>query len=106
VAAVPPTSRAAAVLLAGLALTACSSTTSATACSGTTCTLTLKGTGAAVDVLGQHVALTDLQDGRATVSLGGRSLTCTEGQSVDAGPLTLSCSHITPDSVELRASLG
>lgn len=101
-----PPLRPTAVLLAALALTACSSISSATGCSGTTCTVTLNGTGSSVDVLGQHLSLADLQDGRATVSVAGHSLTCTEGQAVDAGPLTLTCSDITPHSVELSASLG
>ena len=39
-------------------------------------------------------------------SIGDRSVSCTQGQSVDAGPLTLSCSEVTADSVKLTAKLG
>jgi hypothetical protein len=103
-----PRSRAGAtaVLLLGLPLVACSSTSSATSCSGVTCSVTLTGTGSDVDVLGQHLALAGTDGGRASISVGGRSISCTEGQSVDAGPLTLTCSAITSDSVKLTARLG
>jgi hypothetical protein len=38
--------------------------------------------------------------------VGGASVSCGEGESVTAGPLQLTCSSITDDSVELTASLG
>jgi len=96
----------AAGLLLALPLAACSSTTSATGCSGVTCTVTLNGSGSTVDVLGQHLAFAGTQGDTATISIGDRRISCTQGQSVDAGPLTLSCSEVTADSVNLRASLG
>ena len=40
------------------------------------------------------------------MSVAGRSLTCTEGQALDAGPLTLTCSDITTGSLRLTARLG
>jgi hypothetical protein len=95
-----------AALLLTLPLAACSSNSSATSCSGTTCAVTLNGTGSGIDVLGQHVAFAGTQGGRASLSVGGRSVSCTEGQSVDAGPLTLTCSTITAGSVKLTAKLG
>lgn len=95
-----------AALLLALPLAACSSNSSATSCSGTTCTVTLNGQGADIDVLGQHLAFAGTQDGRASVSVAGRTVSCTDGQSVDAGPLTLTCSGITADSVTLTARLG
>ena len=96
----------AAGLLLALPLAACSSTTSATGCSGVTCTVTLTGSGSTVDVLGQHLAFAGTKGDTATISIGDRRISCTQGQSVDAGPLTLSCSEVTADSVKLRASLG
>jgi hypothetical protein len=95
-----------AALLAGLPLAACSAHSSATSCSGLTCAVTLNGSGADVDVLGQHLAFAGTQDGRASVRVGDRSASCTEGQTVSAGPLRLTCSQITADSVRLSASLG
>jgi hypothetical protein len=47
-----------------------------------------------------------VQDGRASLSVGGASVTCGEGETVTAGPLELQCSSVTGDSVELTASLG
>jgi hypothetical protein len=96
----------AAGLLLALPLAACSSTTSATSCSGATCSVTLTGSGSSVDVLGQHLAFAGTQGGTASISIGDRSVSCTQGQSVDAGPLTLSCSEVTADSVKLTAKLG
>ena len=46
------------------------------------------------------------KDGRAAVSVGGRSVSCTEGQVIDAGPLTVTCSGITADSVKLTVRPG
>ena len=97
---------AAAALLAGLPLAACSTNSSGTSCSGTTCSVTLNGTGAGVDVLGQHVSLTGTKDGRASIGVGDRSVSCTEGQTLSAGPLRLTCSQITGDSVTLTAKLS
>jgi hypothetical protein len=101
-----PVGAAVAGLLAALPLTACSGTTSATGCSGTTCSVTLQGSGSEVDVLGQHLAFAGTQGDRATLSVGDRSVSCAQGQSLDAGPLTLTCSEVTADSVKLTASLG
>jgi hypothetical protein len=33
-------------------------------------------------------------------------VSCAEGESVSAGPLTLKCSKVTDEGVELTASLG
>jgi hypothetical protein len=94
-----------AALLLGLPLVACSSNSAATSCSGVTCSVTLNGSGSDVDVLGQHVAFAGTEGGRASLSVGGRSISCTEGQSVDAGPLTLTYSAVTTDSVKPTARL-
>jgi hypothetical protein len=95
-----------AALLLPFPLAACSSMTSASSCSGTSCSVTLTGSGSTVDVLGQHLAFAGTQGSTATVSVGSRNLPCTQGQSVDAGPITLTCSEVTADSVKLTASLG
>lgn len=98
-----------AALAGGLVLAplgACSLSSDSVSCSGTSCTLTLSGTGATAKVLGYQLAFAGTEGGKASLSLGDRSVSCTSGQSVDAGPLTLQCSKVTSDSVELRASLG
>ncbi|MGY1825305.1 MULTISPECIES: hypothetical protein [unclassified Blastococcus] len=97
-------------LLAGglslAALTGCSFSSQNVSCSGGTCTVTLSGAGAEAEILGTTVSVGSVQDGRASLSVGGTSVSCAEGESVAAGPLELACSSVTEDSVELRASVG
>jgi spore coat protein U-like protein len=101
--------RIAAPLLAGallLPLSACSFSANGVSCSTSSCTVTLSGEGAEVDILGTTLSFGGVQDGRASLSVGGASVTCGEGETVTAGPLELQCSSVTGDSVELTASLG
>ena len=42
----------------------------------------------------------------ATLSVGGASVSCAQGETVSAGPLSLTCSTVEADSVELTASLS
>lgn len=76
------------------------------ACTGTSCSLTLTGDGAQAHVLGTQVSLGTVQDGRATVRVGDREVSCSQGESVSAGPLALECTTITADTVTMTASLG
>ena len=75
-------------------------------CTGTSCSLTLTGDGAQADVLGTQVSLGTVQDGRATVRVGDREVSCSQGERVSAGPLTLECTTVAADAVTLTASLG
>jgi hypothetical protein len=61
---------------------------------------------ASTSVLGTKISLGDVQDGQATLSVGDREVSCRQGESVSAGPLTLECTTVTQDSVTLTASLG
>ncbi|MGY1726142.1 hypothetical protein ACI79J_04150 [Geodermatophilus sp. SYSU D01062] len=105
-----PTPRLAAGVLAGaLALVpvaGCSFTSNGFSCSGSTCTITLDGEGSEVEVLGTTVTLGSVQDGRASISVAGASVSCGEGESVNAGSLSLECTSVSGDTVELTASLG
>jgi hypothetical protein len=96
--------RLAAGLLLLLPLAACSSDN--VDCSGTTCTVTLSGDGAKASILGNDLALADTQDGRATLSVGDAEVSCAEGESVSAGPLSITCTKVTDDEVELTAKAG
>ncbi len=101
--------RIAAPLLAGallLPLSACSFSANGVSCSTSSCTVTLNGEGAEADILGTTLSFGGTQDGRASLSVGGASVSCGEGESVTAGPLQLTCSSVTDGSVELTASLG
>jgi hypothetical protein len=104
------TARLATALLAGGLLTAplagCSGSESATACSGTSCTVTLVGDGASVRVLGSTLAFGGVQDGRATLRAGDASVSCAQGESVSAGPFSLTCTEVTDTSVKLTAKVG
>jgi hypothetical protein len=108
----PSTTRtrtAAGLLAAGLAvvpLTACSFTSDNVSCSGSSCTATLSGDGATAKVLGTTVEFGGVQDGRATLGIGDASVSCAEGESVSAGPLSVTCTSVTDDAVELTASLS
>lgn len=110
--AAPTSSRArtAAGLLTGalllLPLAACQMNSDSVSCSGNSCSLTLTGNGAQAKVLGSTVGYAGTSNGQATVSVAGHSVSCTQGQSVSAGPLTLQCTKVTDTSVELTASLG
>ncbi len=104
------TSRRAAGLLAGgvvlAALTGCTFTSDNVSCSGSSCSVTLSGDGAEAEILGTTLSLGSVQDGRASLSVAGASVSCEEGESVTAGSLELQCTSVSEDSVELTASLN
>ncbi|MCW2742613.1 MAG: uncharacterized protein JWR45_3035 [Blastococcus sp.] len=97
---------AAGLLAAGLALTACSFGSGNVSCTPTSCTATLSGDGAKAEILGTTLEFGGVQDGRATLGVGGASVSCAEGEKVSAGPLSVTCTSVTDDAVELTASLG
>jgi hypothetical protein len=102
--------RIAAGLLAGglllTPLTACTFTSNNVSCTTSSCSVTLSGDGAEADILGTTLTFGGVQDGRASLGVGGASVSCAEGESVTAGPLELQCTSVTEDSVELTASLN
>src|SRR3712207_3856385 len=103
-------SRLAAGVLAGslalLPLTACSFSSDTFSCSGSECSVTLTGSDAQVEILGTTLSYGGVQDGRATLDVGNVGVSCAQGETVNAGPLTLTCTTVEADSVELTASLG
>jgi hypothetical protein len=92
--------------LLALPLSACSFTSDNVSCSGSQCTVKLEGNGASANILGNEIGFAGTQDGRAGLSLGDASVTCAQGESVSLGPLSLTCTTVTEDSVELTASAG
>jgi hypothetical protein len=106
----PRAARLAAWALAGglllAPLTACSFSSDNVSCSGSSCSVTLSGDGAKAEIFNTTVTFAGTQDGRATLGVGDASVSCAEGESVSAGPLTLKCSKVTDEGVELTASLG
>ena|SRR3712207_3645985 len=105
-----PPSRRTAGLLAGsvvlAALTGCTVTSDNVSCSGSSCTVTLSGDGAEAEILGNTVTFGGVQDGRASLGVGGTTVSCAEGESVSAGPLSIECTSVTADEVQLSATVG
>ena len=89
-----------------LPLAGCSFTSDNVSCSGSQCTATLSGEGAEADILGNSLAFAGTQDGRAGLRVGDTEVSCAQGESVTAGPLALTCTTVTDDSVELSVSVG
>ena len=102
--------------LAGILLTAgvglltvagCSFTSENFSCDTSSCSVTLSGDGAEVDLpIGPTISLGGVQDGRASINVGGAAVSCAEGESVSAGGLSLECTSVTDDEVQLSASLN
>ena len=102
--------RLAAGLLAGAvalaALTGCTFSSDNVSCSGSSCTVTLSGDGAEAEILGNTVSFGGVQDGRASLGVGGTEVSCAEGERVSAGPLSIECTSVTDDEVQLTATVG
>ena len=68
--------------------------------------MTLAGTGSRVQVLGTTISFEDVRDGQVAFRVDDQYITCTEGQSASAGPVTLTCTDVTSDAVTITVSLG
>lgn len=99
-----------ALLAAGTVLltaAGCSFSSESFSCDTNSCTVTLNGDGAEVDLpIGPTIRLGGVQDGRASISVGGASVSCAQGESVSAAGLSLECTSVSDDAVELTASLN
>jgi hypothetical protein len=87
-------------------LAGCSFSSNNVSCSTSSCTATLSGDGAEAKILGTTVKLAGTQDGRATLGVGDASVSCAQGESISAGPLSVTCTSVTDGAVEITASLG
>ncbi len=81
-----------------------SSAVSMVSCTGSTCSVTLAGTGSRAHVLGTSIALRGVDDDRATLRVGDRTVTCAPGDSAAAGALRLTCTSVADGVVEFTAS--
>src|SRR3954466_11231300 len=95
-----------AVALPLVPLAGCSFSSDNVSCSGTSCTATLSGDGASAEILGTTLTFSGVQDGRATLGVGDASVSCAQGESISAGPLSVTCTSVTDDAVKLTASLA
>jgi hypothetical protein len=75
-------------------------------CSGDSCTVTVSPDAGEVEVLGTTLSYNGVEDGEATIMVGDETVTCAEGDSVEAGPLTLECTTVSDESVSLTATMN
>lgn len=94
------------VALTLVPLAGCSFGSGNVSCSTSSCTATLSGDGAEADILGTKLTLAGTKDGQATLGVGSVSVSCAEGESISAGPLSVTCTRVTDGAVDLTASLG
>jgi hypothetical protein len=87
-------------------LAGCSFTSDNVSCSTSSCTATLSGDGATAEIFGTTLEFAGTQDGRATLGVGDARVSCAAGESISAGPLSVTCTSVTDDAVELTASLA
>jgi hypothetical protein len=81
-----------------------SANVSIVSCSDTWCSVTLGGTGSTVGIFYTTISFGGIRDGRATLGIDGRDVSCGTGQTVTAGSLTLRCTGVTADTVSFTAS--
>lgn len=105
----PRTSRLTTSLVAGLVvvpLAGCSLSSGNVSCTTSSCTATLSTDTAKAEILGTTVTFGGVQNGKASLGVGGASVSCAQGESVAAGPLQLECTSVSADAVEITASLA
>jgi hypothetical protein len=73
-------------------------------CSDNECSVTLGGTGTEVQILGTTISFEGTDNGRATLRVADQDVSCSEGQTVSAGSLKLTCTRVTSDTVTFTAS--
>ena len=72
-------------------------------CTGSKCSVKLAGDGSKAKVFGTAITFRGVQDGRATLRVGNRDVSCAPGQTVSSGGLRLKCTAVGDDSVEFTA---
>ena len=84
-----------------VAVSACSYTTTSYKCSDGRCELTLNGAGADHEVANDTVLVTlDSADGSAAqLTLNNESVTCAEGETVQAAGVSVTCESVGDDEV-------
>ncbi len=82
-----------------------SSSVSRVSCSGNTCSVTLAGGGSTATVLGTTISFLGVRDGRARLRVGEEDVSCAPGQRVSSGVLTIECTAVGDDGVDLTVTL-
>ena len=76
----------------------CSSSVSIVSCINNACTVTLSG-NSVVRLQGTTFSVDRIEDGRATLRVNDQDVSCTQGQTVSVGSVTLTCTRVTSDTV-------
>ncbi len=72
-------------------------------CVNDTCSVTMGGSGTTVGIFDTTIAFGSISNGRATLRVDGRDVSCTAGQTITAGSVTLTCTEVTADTVSFTA---
>ncbi len=88
--------------LAG-ALSACNVTSTNYTCSNGRCEVSLRGAGAETELFDDTttVALDGADGSAAQLTVNGESLTCTEGETLQAADVSVTCDSVGDDEVTL-----
>ncbi len=90
------------ITIAAVAVGLAGCTTSSYKCSNGDCSVTLKGPGADTEIYDTVLLRLDGADGqRAEITVDDRSLSCTEGETVTSGDLSITCDEVGDDEVTL-----
>jgi hypothetical protein len=72
-------------------------------CVGDFCTVTLTGRGATARLFGETVVVREIRNGRATLDVNARTVSCGQGEDVPAGRLSLHCTAISGQTAVFTA---
>lgn len=90
----------------GAALSACTTTTNT--CTNDDCRVSLNGSGASTEVgsSGYLVSLQGADGETAEFSVDGNDATCSEGETVEAGNYSATCTEVGDDSLVVEITPG
>jgi hypothetical protein len=96
------------VLAAAALVGGCSVTTNTSKCVNNECEVSLNGDGADADLdtlAGEPtVTLEGASDGTADLSVDGEDVSCREGETVEAAGLSIECTDVGDDEVDLQVT--
>jgi len=92
-----------AAVAAAVAMSACSVTTNNYSCSNNRCEVTLSGSGSETELYDDTLSLRlDSADGStAELTVGNESVSCAEGETVQAADVSVTCDSVGDDEVTL-----
>jgi hypothetical protein len=79
-------------------------TVSIASCSGNSCSVTLGGPGSRVMALGTTISFVGIRNGRASVQVGGRTVSLAEDETVSLDRQALRCTGVTSTTVTMVVS--